>query len=1385
MGKFTIATTILLTAFVSPLRAAAHDDEIDWRPGLVVQFTGEKGVRFQRIDETISYDWSKIPVDPRLEAGKFSAQWKGRLFVKTEGKYQFKAHVSGSITLRIDGKVLLREKTNKPTWVTGQIVSLDFGLLPIVVDFEATADTPKIALYWSGPQFGLEPIESHWLFHAPSEAPPSTFERGRLLNHALRCGACHDIPLAGSFPPAPALDRLAGNMEPAWLVRHLRTRSGNNQGNSFSRRMPYFDLSEEDAKAVTAFLWQASDKPPKQDSSRKRKQDVKAGRLLFRSLGCLACHTEGDLGKSGLFGGGDLSEVADKRPASFFLRWLKDPAAINRDHRMPVFEIEEKDRVNLAAYLASLKKERKPVADLAFSRELAAKGKEIIETSRCGSCHRLPNSESFRRLPLIPLHSSSNWEKSCLSQPDAQHHRPGYSLASADQAALKAFISQLPRTKGRQSLATGDLVLAERNCLACHARGAAGGIADQLPQTVSAETSLATLLPALTPPSLNSVGDKLHADALLAAIRRTTPDRRPWLKIRMPRFPLSEQEAKALVDYFVTKDRIPDIDQRRIIEVGDEMVIQAGRLVTADGFGCLSCHPIGKVAPAKGPLGTRGPQLLQLGQRIRRSWFDRFVRNPARIVPNMEMPSVQLPVQGVLDGDIDRQLAAVWSVLNRPDFIPPRPNPVRIVRHSGNAPDERAFVLTDVLRYGGNVFIKPWLIGLPNRHNILIDLETNRLAAWWIGDTARQHTEGKTWFWEAAGVNLLPAGAAISELALVGKNNLILPELVGQFPTEIDRYRHVRGGLEFERRLVFPGKIVVHVKETLTTKPSKKNQSGFVRRITVTGMSDKLPFAWRIGVPTSRAETSEKTFASPLGKHVELHGRILTGRLADIDKGRMVVFTRDGSASFELAYETDLPVDRIVEKAADEMPPMPVALDVVPGYEATRLPLPNHLMPTGFAWKPDGTLVITSLKGRVWLARDTDGDGLEDQLQLYSDELAAPYGAAAYDHYVDVVNKYALLRLFDDDGDGRADRVITLASGWGHTDDYHDWAIGLPRDDKGSYYIALACQQDNRSPAAAHLRGKVIKLDPRQPTADDPRLFHIELVSGGHRFPMGLARNKSGALFATDNQGNWNPYNELNHVIPGARYGFINAIERKRGFQPDDTPPAIAIPHPWTRSVNGICFLETPTAVARKRGGPLFGPFENHIVGCEYDTRRLVRMSLQKVGNTYQGAVYPFSYNTPKGKTGFLGPVACGVAPDGSIYIGEMRDSGWGGGNNIGAVVRLTPKSIVPGIAEVQAERDGFLIRFTKPVDVAAAGDPANYSIFSARRLVTSAYGGKDIDRRSERFAVQVHRHGEQVKLRLKELRIGFVYEFRLKNLTNADTEFFPAEAYFTLRKIP
>ncbi|MFM2096217.1 MAG: hypothetical protein RIS70_3341, partial [Planctomycetota bacterium] len=778
-----------------------------------------------------------------------------------------------------------------------------------------------------------------------------------------------------------------------------------------------------------------------------------------------------------------------------------------------------------------------------------------------------------------------------------------------------------------------------------------------------------------------------------------------------------------------------------------------------DGFGCTSCHQIGSLIPEKAPVNARGPNLSMLGARIRREWFERLVREPLRVLPGVEMPSLQIPVRGVLNNQLDLQIASLWKILNTRGFQPPDPNPIQWVRRLG-IPEahERAAVITDLVRADSQAWTHALLIGLPNRHNVIFDLETASLARWSTGDTAKQRTQGKSWYWEATGTDLALHYPANEPRGLSIANAERVP--FGQWHAWLESWSHDGPALVAAWREQF------------------RDRDGSMHHLRVRSRWEPLPgenwlkgWRWNIEVRSNVAALRWHLPSTDLGR-----GQV-------IDLKQVAPGTFAGQAEFALdstAEQVESVKGSSVSAEGPSLPP-PTNFSFAPGMVARRQSLGAHVMPTAIAAVPNGDLVIASLKGQVWRLSDRNADGDWGKLSAYSDELAAPYGLAIGQDHVDVCTKFGLLRLEDEDHDGRADRMQVLASGWGYTADYHDWMVGLPRDSEGNYYAAFACQQDQRSPIAALHRGQVVKLLPRQPTTDDFRLFSLETISAGHRFPMGIVRTRNGSLFVTDNQGNYNPFNELNHVQPNRHFGFINAIDSKSKARPETTPAAIEIPHPWTRSVNGLCVLESE-AVS-------YGPWDGHLVGCEYDTRRLIRMSLQRVGETYQGAAYPLTPDRPDETSALLGPICAALDTHGELLIGSLRDSGWGGGNNIGELVRvrIEPNQLPAGIAEVRGTADGFELLFAKPVSREIALRPESYSISSYRRESTPAYGGPDLDRTDVRVTdIAISSDNRQARLTLERggMKAGHVYEIHLRNLAGEGQPFHPADAYYTLRQV-
>jgi len=1450
------------------------DEPVEFAPGLVAEYRWADQST-TRLDPDLSFDWkTQPPVTQMAPASDFAVQWTGQLLARENGLFRLSLYACGRVKVSLNNSVIFAGESSQPQWHLCTPTELRFGHHDLRVEFQTVSEQPQLAMFWSGPTFGLEPISSRFFFHRPASAlqpfSGAAYEQGELLARGLRCAACHEWGANQVALSAPALTHLADNLRPSWLVDRL-TWSPNARQNSPSRhefsasRMPHFGLAHNDAAAISAALVAASatstlptsiepelqaanKKRPKKEPEIRTQADIHQGQIAFVSIGCLACHQVDQLGATEelqhkLFGGGDLSTLARKRTSGFIGRWLENPAQINADHRMPTFELSLLERLDLSAYLASL-----GAADSRNDTRAAGdiqRGVGLIERHRCGACHQLPASLvqhlSRSTLAKTRLTASSNWDAGCLTVEDSRRQVPGFALTAEHRQALRHYITSVdPVAAG---LPRGSQLLAENNCLACHSRDATDGIKAHLPSIAQAVPDVAARLAAIAPPALTAVGDKYHAAALRSSIARDGAPLRPWLDIRMPKFRLNPAELTVMADYFIAHDRIPDGGPNTASELPLAQLpsdaatrLAAGRLVTAEGFGCQSCHQIGAGDPPKVDLNARGTNLAMLGQRVRPTWFHRWVRNPARIVPRMEMPAISTAVKGVLHDSLETQLAALWTTLNTPDFRPPRPSPVRIVRtHNSADLPERAWLLTDVIETPHKNYLRPLIVGLPNRQNLLFDLEAGHLATWWLGDTAHQHTRGKSWYWEPGASPLNgdvlagdksstdsePKGAEspssnlsgplpLEQIAVIdatGRHWRPAPD--GQFAVHFDGVQHIAGGIVWHGRLHLGSHPPVKAADA---DNSQTDSRWLTIRQTIRAVRGGPDGASLCETELSRLQpgdrlqltTSARSISPPATDAAGQWRVPLQGGNTLLTVGSSVRPTLVGNQTIEFppqpstaatptqalsqrwssTYASTLPTDEFPRIEMPDIESKPIAVNVVPGFAGLQLPLPPTEMPISFAWDPAGRFYAGSLKGRVLEVIDRDLDGLYDAYEVISDEIPTPFGLFADEEGVDALAKFALIRLTPPSEPGSPYDATVVADGWGYTADYHDWAIGLERDTDRNYYMALPCQQDDRSEAAAYLRGSALKLIPNA-SSEDPRRYRLEPISAGLRFPIGIALTPERDLFTSDNQGNYNPFNELNHLRPGKRYGFINKLENKDGFSPPFESPAINLPHPWTRSVNGICFLQTPEDLKAEQ--PHFGPFEGHLIGCEMNGKSLVRMSLQKVGENFQGAAYMFSRPAEAGEPNFEGPIACEVSPAGDLMIGSLQDSGWSGGQNTGSIVRLRPTGEWPlGIAEIRATPTGFEIDLTQPVDAATALKASHYQIRSYQRISTPAYGGDDQDERTERIRqLALSPDGRRVTLGLDDLREGFVYEFNIGPIGAAGQPLFPSQAHYTMRAVP
>ncbi|MBU6400914.1 MAG: hypothetical protein KGS61_11390, partial [Verrucomicrobia bacterium] len=396
----------------------------------------------------------------------------------------------------------------------------------------------------------------------------------------------------------------------------------------------------------------------------------------------------------------------------------------------------------------------------------------------------------------------------------------------------------------------------------------------------------------------------------------------------------------------------------------------------------------------------------------------------------------------------------------------------------------------------------------------------------------------------------------------------------------------------------------------------------------------------------------------------------------------------------------------------------PVVHMLVPGFTVREVPvhLPNI---NDLRFAPDGRLTALAYDGRVWLLRDTDGDGLEDTAELFWDKptIRVPVGMAwsTAGLYVSSHGKVSLLR--DTDGDGKADSEEIVASGWPPTDVGSGGvdATAVTLDREGNLYFGLITA-DYSNPYRVKDGVSHYDLNGMRGTIQKwyAKTRALETVANGIRVPYTLAFNRRGDLFVTDQEGaTWcpggNPLDELDYIIRGHNYGFPPRDEK---WLPDlvSDPPVVAF-GPQHQSSCGLLFnephgplnrrLETRNrapALPASPGQGLFGPkwWEGDALVAGESRGKIWRVRLVKTSHGYVGKEYTIA------RLAML-TLDVAISPKGDLYVCcHSGQPDWGTGpRGQGKIFKISytdpaaPQPVVTWAAGPMEVR----VAFDKPLD--------------------------------------------------------------------------------------
>ena len=306
---------------------------------------------------------------------------------------------------------------------------------------------------------------------------------------------------------------------------------------------------------------------------------------------------------------------------------------------------------------SKLSSEREPVVEPApfvVDAVKAEQGRVLYASMNCATCHeQKPLAEA------APMLAAMDASRGCLAEKPSGK-APDYHLNPAQRTALRDALTQL-NAKTLASPSPEQRVahtMATFRCTACHVRDGVGGVsAERNAFFTSNVDDLGD--EGRIPPKLDGVGDKLRPE-WLAKVLGEGASVRPYVNTRMPKF--GAANVGHLAELFVSLDR----HATPLASVSDKPEVQRDegrRLAGTNGLSCIVCHRFNRQ-----PAHTMQVfDLTMSTERLNEDWFRRFLRDPNKFNTGTRMPALwpggRSLIPAVLDGDTDRQHAALWTYL--------------------------------------------------------------------------------------------------------------------------------------------------------------------------------------------------------------------------------------------------------------------------------------------------------------------------------------------------------------------------------------------------------------------------------------------------------------------------------------------------------------------------------------------------------------------------------------------------------------------------------------------------------------------------------------------------------------------------------------------------
>jgi cytochrome c2 len=367
---------------------------------------------------------------------------------------------------------------------------------------------------------------------------------------------------------------------------------------------------------------------------------------------------------------------------------------------MPSLRLSPEDARDVASYLITLKHADATYAAANFmdDPQQGAKGKELVRHYGCAGCHEISGFEDEGRIgteltnegskpierldfalwsedakrgilpdgkksPRGPWFDPKGFFEAKLENPNlydqGKYHAnpmdalrmPKPNLQSKDE--LNALVTMLLGSTDptlpseymykpfdrRRYIEDGWWIVTKYNCIGCHQIDVGQKTVMQTLPFYQGENK------ANLPPVLTTEGARVNPEWLrqfLANPSLSTTDTnrngvRQYLQVRMPTFYLSDDEIRKIVLFFQAMSAQPDtFIPPKITPLDPTETAMARSLFTSPAAPCLKCHMTGNAEHDK---NASAPNFLLAHERLQPAWTERWITDPAKIIPGTAMPS--------------------------------------------------------------------------------------------------------------------------------------------------------------------------------------------------------------------------------------------------------------------------------------------------------------------------------------------------------------------------------------------------------------------------------------------------------------------------------------------------------------------------------------------------------------------------------------------------------------------------------------------------------------------------------------------------------------------------------------------------------------------------